>query len=229
MRPLLHTAAVMAALLVAAPSAYAQGFLKRLADRAVSAAERNAERLVEDARDRGEKPAETGEGGGSDRAPAAVMTPRAVRGGAPRAAAPAPEPAAAPAKPIRYTGDLPVPPEAEAARAAYNSFGEVDCNDCEGGIDFDGRPKFAFDQFSGQYEERARRAASWPIGHVHRWQGKASAGTLTVVAEATVEGFRCRQLRYRLVKGNRSAERPGLICLGMVSSESSNENWHEIY
>lgn len=139
------------------------------------------------------------------------------------------EGAQAQAEAIRFVSDIPKPSDAAAQRAAYLKFGEVSCNDCEGGIDFDSRIKFDFDQYSGKYNEIPQRAGAWPIGHVHRWRGKAATGTLTVVNEEQVEGFRCRRLEYKLVKGTASAIRPSLICFGLASSESSVENWHEVY
>lgn len=98
----------------------------------------------------------------------------------------------------RYIDSLKTPPDVEAKKAEYNKFGEVSCNDCEGGIALDGRPSIPFDEFSGRYNERAKRAGSWPIGHTHKWQGKASKGTLTLISEERVDGFLCRRLEYRL-------------------------------
>lgn len=136
---------------------------------------------------------------------------------------------AQPANAQSYTGDVPKSAEAETLRVAYNKFGEVSCNDCEGGISFDGSPRFEYDQFSGQYEERARRAGTWAVGHVHRWKGKASIGTITVLSEEAINGLKCKRLVYKLVRGQASAERPSLICFGLASRSSSVENWHEIY
>jgi hypothetical protein len=59
--------------------------------------------------------------------------------------------------------------------------------------------------------------------------GKASVGTLTVVAEEMIGDLRCRRLQYRLVRRKASAERPGLVCWGLGHRSSSEENWHEIY
>lgn len=129
----------------------------------------------------------------------------------------------------RYVSDIHPPADVEAQKTAFRKFGEVRCNDCEGGIDFDSRPKADFDKFSGNYNEWPRRAGNWPVGHVHRWKGKEAIGTLTVVAEEQVEGLRCRRLEYKLVKGSASAARRSLICFGLASRESSVENWHEVY
>jgi hypothetical protein len=175
MRTALRAAVIAAALLMTGQPAHAQGFLKRLAERAVTRAEQGAERIVEDAGRRDEA-ASTPTGSprtarGSEPVQPGVLTPRAVRGSAPRGATPAAVSAPAPAKAARYAADLSAPPEAEAAKVAYNAFGEVRCSDCEGGIDFDGLPKFSSDQFSGQWAERAKRIGNWPLSHVRRWQG----------------------------------------------------------
>lgn len=137
--------------------------------------------------------------------------------------------ATAVATPAAFVGAIKAPPEAEAQKAAFRKFGEVSCNDCEGGVDFDSKPKAPYDAFSGKFNEWAPRAGSWPVGHVHRWKGKASIGSISVIAEEQVEGFRCKRLEYKLVKGAQSATRPSLICFGLLSRDSSVENWHEIY
>lgn len=203
---LFRAAAFTVALLASVDAAHAQGFLRGLVEGKIGEALRSG-----------------GNGGrrqtGSTEAARTTPAPAAIK---PKAAAAAP-------KPIRFIGDMRAPADAESQKAAYNKFGEAHCNDCEGGIALDGTPKFTYDQFSGQYEERARRAGNWPVGHVHRWQGKASAGTLTVTSEERIDGFRCRRLEYKLVKGTTTAGRSSLICWGLASSESSVENWHEVY
>ncbi|MBR2173581.1 hypothetical protein [Sphingopyxis sp.] len=219
MQPVLRAAVAVTALLAIANVAQAQGLLKRLADRAVEKVEQAAEKIAEDAINGLARPRE--ETGVAEEAPA------------PRHDAPAATPTSVnpppPATEARYIDSLKSPPDIEAKKAEYNKFGEVSCNDCEGGVELDGRPTFPFDEFSGKYNERARRAGSWPVGHTHRWQGKGSAGTLTVTSEERVEGFRCRRLEYRLERGGASANRPGLICFGLANSSSEVENWHEIY
>lgn len=218
MRPILYGAAVTA-LLMTTQSVHAQGFLKRLADRAVEKVEQNAEILVEDV---------LNGSAGAPKADAPKDEPPA-----PPAQTSVPAPAdAAPAVPAtkpRFIDSLKPPPDIEAKKVEYNKFGEVSCDACEGGVELDGRPPFPFDEFSGKYNERAKRAGSWSVGHVHRWRGKASTGTLTVISEEAVEGFRCRQLEYRVARGGASAGRPGLICFGLANSSSDVESWHEIY
>lgn len=217
MQHALRMTAAAAALLAAIHGAQAQGLLNRLAGRAVDGIERTAEKI-------GKAPAK----GARGTRRAAAGSGEAVAPDAPASGAEPVRPAN-PVKAARYIDSLRTPPDVEAKKAEYNKFGEVSCNDCEGGIDFDGRPKFSYDQFSGKYNERAKRAGIWPVGHTHNWRGRASRGSLTVTGEESVEGFRCRRLEYRLVRGEASASRPGLICFGLANSSSEIENWHEIY
>lgn len=218
MQHALRMTAAAAALLAATHGAQAQGLLNRLADRAVDGIGRAAAKVdkAPAKRARGTRREVTGSG----EAAAATDAPASV---------PDPVRSSSSVKAARYIDSLRIPPDVEARKAEYNKFGEVSCNDCEGGIDLDGRPKFSYDQFSGKYNERAKRAGSWPIGHTHNWRGRASKGSLTVTREESVEGFRCRRLEYRLVRGEASASRPGLICFGLANSSSEIENWHEIY
>lgn len=219
MQRILCAALAASVLLASANGAHAQGFLKRLADRAAEKVEQNAEKLAGDivngsANSRQDKSS-------NDKVPVPVETSQEPASARSVPAAPAPK--------SRYIDSLKTPPDVEAKKAEYNKFGEVSCNDCEGGIELDGRPTFPFDEFSGRYNERAKRAGSWPIGHIHRWQGRASKGTLTLMSEERVDGFQCRRLEYRLERGGSSVSRPGLICFGLANSSSDVENWHEIY
>jgi len=193
--------------LLPAQSGQAQGLFGRLAERAVAELRSTPERQAEEA--------------------ASVQNVPPVANAAPQPPA-SPRPAKV-APSGHFTSSLSAPPGFDAVKVAYDTFGEVKCNDCEGGIDLGGRPTFSYDQFSGQYEERARRVGQWPIGHVHRWETKGTTGSLTLVAEEQVDGFRCRRMLYKLVRGKEAAERPGLVCWGLASRESSVENWHEIY
>lgn len=219
MRSILYPALAAPLLLISAHDAHAQGFLKRLADRAVEKAEQNAEKLAGDVIKESTNPRR--KKSANDEVPVPVETSQEAA-----SAQTAPE---APAPKARYIDSLKTPSDVEVKKAEYNKFGEVSCNDCEGGIELDGRPTFPFDEFSGRYNERAKRAGSWPIGHVHRWQGRASRGTLTLLSEERVDGFQCRRLEYRLERDGSSVSRPGLICLGLANSSSDVENWHEIY
>jgi len=216
--PMLAAVAATTALFLCQP-AHAQSFLKRLADRALDKVEQKAEEVIGGAMQ--------GSSGGGDESAPEESGPAAENAMPQLGSKSAPEPATP--KAAKYVNDLRPSPEDEALKAEYNKFGEASCNACEGGIELDGQPTFPYDQYSGKYNERAARAGNWPVGHTHRWQGKESAGTLAVKAEERVEGFRCRRLEYRLVKGQSSVSRPGLICYGLANSSSEIENWHEIY
>lgn len=160
------------------------------------------------------------------------MTPKAVRGAAPRADAPASAPSPAPASKAEaagYPSDLPRPAGFDKVKAAFDAFGKVDCSSCEGGYGFDSWPSFPRDGYSGKYNESGKRLGALPVGHVHRWKGVQSTGTLTVLAEETVGGFRCKRLQYKLVKNKASAERPGLVCWGYANSFAGSEGWNEVY
>ncbi|GEM_PF-1709345 len=235
MQHILRAAAIVAVFLAATPAAQAQGFLKRLVDSAASQAESHAaqkvRRGVDGAVDGTSRRNRRGADAAPDAEPAApASAPESddvAVGGTPADAAPAP----AATRSVRYVGDMRPPADAQGQKDAFRKFGEVSCNDCEGGIDFDSRVKFPFDEFSGKYNEIPRRIGSWSIGHVHRWQGKNNNGTMTLLGEETLQGLRCRRVEYRLVraKGGASASRQSLVCWGMASSESSTENWHEVY
>jgi hypothetical protein len=133
------------------------------------------------------------------------------------------------ARTAKYPHELPKPADFAATKAVYDDFGKVACMSCEGGYAYDGWAAFPRDEYSSKYNGEAQRIGSWPVGHVHRWKGNESTGTLTVVAGETVGGFRCRTLRYRLTKGSASVERPGLICWGRANSFAGSESWNEVY
>lgn len=128
-----------------------------------------------------------------------------------------------------YPSDLPKPAGFAATKEAYMEFGKDDCMSCEGGFAYDGWPAFPRDEYSSKYNGKGDRMGSWPVGYVHRWKGNVSTGTLTVVSEETVEGFRCRRLTYRLTKGQAFAERPGLLCWGQANQFAGKESWNEVY
>jgi hypothetical protein len=136
---------------------------------------------------------------------------------------------APPAQQIKYPSRMSPPLGFATTKAAYDQFGKVRCSSCEGGYAFDGWPKFARDELSGKYNEHGLRLGAMVPGQVHRWNGAEASGTLTVVGEETLGGFRCRHLQYHLTKGGASAERPGLVCWGYGNEYAASENWHEVY
>jgi hypothetical protein len=130
---------------------------------------------------------------------------------------------------VKYPSRMPPPADFAAIKAAYDAFGKVRCHGCEGGYAYDGWASFPRDDYSSKYNGSAQRLGSLAVGHVHRWKGAESTGTLTIVAEDTVNGFRCRRLSYRLTKGGASAERPGLLCWGYANEYAGSESWNEVY
>jgi hypothetical protein len=233
------TRLVAGAALIAALSApaSAQGFLKRLVDRAIDKVEQTAEQKAAEVAGKLEQAGQgaSGGSGGSPRtraegSPPEVMTPRAVKGGGTRGGAPAATPtSASPAQKVKYPSRMSPPSGFAMTKAAYDEFGKVRCSSCEGGYAFDGWPKFPRNELSGKYNELGLRLGSMALGQVHRWKGAEASGTLTVVREETVGGFRCRHLRYHLAKGSASAQRPGLVCWGYGNEYAASENWHEVY
>lgn len=162
------------------------------------------------------------------RRPAAEQQGRPVRSSAPASATERARRQMA-AEDVKYPSRMPPPADFAAVKAAYDAFGKVRCSDCEGGYSYDGWPSFPRDEYAGKYNGDAQRLGNLPIGHVLRWRGAESNGTLTIVTEETVNGFRCRRLRYRLEKGTESAERPGLICWGRANEYAGSESWNTVY
>jgi hypothetical protein len=233
------TRLVAGAALIAALSApaSAQGFLKRLVDRAIDKVEQTAEQKAAEVAGKLEQ-AGQGAAGMSNKSPLTkaevaapeVMTPRAVKGGGTRGAAPAVTPTSASAtQKVKYPSRISPPSRFATTKAAYDQFGKVRCSSCEGGYAFDGWPKFPRDELSGKYNEFGLRLGAMAPGQVHRWTGVEASGSVTVVREEAVEGLRCRHLRYTLSKSGASAERPGLVCWGYGNEYAASENWHEVY
>ncbi|RHW18849.1 hypothetical protein D1610_01485 [Sphingomonas gilva] len=129
----------------------------------------------------------------------------------------------------KYPSRMPIPPEWQAAKEAYDEFGKVVCFGCEGGHAYSGWPDWPRDEFSGKYGGDEKRLSRFPIGHVHRWSANGFAGSLTIAGEETVNGFRCRKLRYRLEKAGKSAERPGLICWGKANEYAGSDSWVGVF
>ncbi|MHA4837900.1 hypothetical protein [Sphingopyxis sp. MSC1_008] len=200
MRSLIPAAACAALLLALPTPTHGQGFLKRIADRIAEAPKQAAEETAP-----------------ADKASEATA-----------ATAPAkPKTAASPK--IAYPSQLPEPEGFAAAKKAYDDFGKVRCTSCEGGYAYDGWPVFPRDETPRPYNGSKHILGEFAIGHVHRWKGAEAQGSLTIVSEEPVGGFRCRQLLYRLTKGSASAERPGLLCWGYANQFAGSEGWNQVY
>lgn len=201
-------------------------FLKRLVGSAVQAAtekvgqpEDLAGQLVDQAIESASQPREPKRKGARQQA-------RQVQTEEARSTAEAPP--ARPAK-TRYTSDI-RPSEAVAQqKKAFVEFSRYDCSDCEGGHGYDAWAALALD-ITGEGRWEAKVAALG-IGDSIRWTGKGADGALSVASEEPVEGMRCKQLHYTLMRRSdrQAAERQGLFCFGKRDSYSGQESWAEVY
>lgn len=199
MRTLIPAAGCVALLLALPTPTLGQGFLKRIADRIVEAPKQV----------------------GGEAAPADMSSAGNATAPSTAKKAPAPE--------IKYPSRMPEPDGFAAVKKAYDDFGKVRCTSCEGGYAYDGWAVFPRDGNRRPFDGARSILGELPIGHIHRWTGAESKGSLTIVSEEPVGGFRCRQLLYRLTKGSASAERPGLMCWGYANQFSASEGWNEVY
>ncbi len=177
--------------------------------------------------------------GGTDRTPSAAAAPAVADAPASTAAvasAPAPVAVASTGPSpwpnnlgdprLRRPGQLKFDAALEAQKDAFKKFGEVSCNDCEGGVSFDTAAKlflnlrdmWAFDSALGALE----------VGQSLTWRGRASVGKITAVSDAPVGPFQCKQLRWELKRGNETKTRDGLVCLGKSNPDADNERWLEV-
>lgn len=122
----------------------------------------------------------------------------------------------------RSPWDIEAPASAKAQKKAFDDFGKVRCNDCEGGYGYDSWAQ----HFVSGWNEKLGALKS---GQSLQWQGNAARGTVKVLSEDPVDGFRCKQLAWTLAKGGASAERPGLMCWGRSERYSATESWVHVY
>jgi hypothetical protein len=214
---LLAAAALTAA---TASPASAQSFLERAAR---AAAERAATNIVTGAVDRAARPSEAAPEVAV--APAAAVSPGGERATASTVFA---DPA-----PINYSARLRGPyqlefsPELENAEAAFDEFNRVSCSDCEGGRSYDSWIKQAVPEVSrmGALEQRI---GEMPVGDAIRWTGTSGARlALTVIGEAPVGAWPCKQVRWSSERDGRSAERLGLFCNGK-RGDYLGDGWVEV-
>ena len=114
-----------------------------------------------------------------------------------------------------YPSELPRPADFDAVRKAYTDFGKVRCTSCEGGFAHDSWPKFPRDETTRPSNGSKHILGEFPIGHVHRWQGVEAQGSLTIVSEEPVAGFRCRQTPPSAHQGKRLDGKAGSAVLGL--------------
>ena len=214
----------------AATPVCAESFLEMMARQA-------AEKAVQKATDRvmngGASPSNSDRPKGDDDPQAGqVLTPksRATTTTAPAATATPAKPKKAAPTPVTYPGTITVSAEIKAKKEAFDEFGKVRCSDCEGGYSYDSWTQIFFNgELAGEYNGWAKKLGKLNVGERLTWKGAESKGTLTVISENPVEGFRCKQLAYRLDKPRGFAERPGLLCWGKLNEYASNDSWVIVY
>lgn len=155
--------------------------------------------------------------------------PRAANASAP-APAPPPIAAAPPKTQISAPGKIVISADIKAQKEAFDEFGRVSCNDCEGGRSYDSwAQRFFGGELAGEYNGWAKKLGNLKVGDRLTWRGQQSRGSLTVISETPVDGFRCKQITYRLDKGSTQAERPGLVCWGKLNEYAASDSWVEVY
>lgn len=212
--------ALAAAILLVPVQPAEAGFLKKLLNTAVQAAtdgrgrtEDLATQLVGEAIDAASRPRQKRDARGSAPAEAPVSNTEP---------APAPKNAGLPSD---------IKPSEQAARQAqaFLEFSRYDCSDCEGGHGYDAWARQILN-LRGDHEWE-EKVGALPVGGSIQWQGKVSDGALSLVGEAEVEGLRCRQVRYMLMRrsDHQLAERDGLFCFGRPDHHAAAERWVEVY
>lgn len=219
-----------------APAAEAQGFLKGLRQAAEQAVRAKAPKI--DAAVQGLRNGDPAAAADALSALAPKRTASPDAGAAPAAdavagadATPAPPtpPAAARRQPLRFPHDIAIPEDVQAQKVAFLAFSRYSCTDCEGGHGYDAWAALALNLLGpAQLEQKVGAMA--PGGSL-RWRGHESDGTLTVVEDATVEGFDCKKVEYRLTRraGGQSAARPGLFCFGLPEEYVTQKRWVDVY
>ncbi|MNQ23400.1 hypothetical protein D3C85_365630 [compost metagenome] len=229
-----------------ASTAQAQSFLENMARRAAKGAANRAAAALERGLTGGGRDHDVEERPNAPRAEApdapAVMHPRARsasgRSASPAATTddasvgaqstgPAPWPTNLDRPRLARPGQLQFDPALEAEKTAFKRFGTVSCSDCEGGESYDTAAKlflglrdmWAFDSALGALN----------LNQSLSWQGRASTGQITVVGETPVGPFPCKQLRWELTRGDQTATRPGLVCLGKSNPDADKDRWMEIF
>lgn len=170
----------------------------------------------------------------------------AANGGAHQGStAPSPQPASTPARarqepqivpassfanpaPINYTtamrnpNDMRFGADHEAAKKAYEDFGKVDCDDCEGGYAYETWIRHARLELMG-FRVLESRIGGMAIGESLEWTGSRGARyALTVVDDQPVGSWPCKQVKWTGDRGPAHAERMGLYC-------QLNNNWMDVF
>lgn len=164
----------------------------------------------------------------ADRAAQAVTQPRPSTGSAPAstsapvvgasqapssqsAASPVPHPIPTNLSPtLRTPGEFKFSQADEDAKKAFEDFGKIPCNSCEGGFSFDTWPEH---QIPGMFGKVFGHLWGLSVGESLRWTGSGGgAYAITIASDHPVNGFPCKQLDYTGHRDEQSAGYRGLIC-----------------
>lgn len=190
--------------LVAASPAQAQGFLKNLAREAAYRAAVNGS--TQPPQPQGQVAvASAADASGGDGAGEAEPAAAAA------AAGPAPWPTNLGSREAISPGRLTFSPELEAQKKAFLEFSKVPCTACEGGHSYDAWAQH-FIRLDGSWKAWEKKVGALGMGQSVTWQGSRSKGAITVVGEAPVGAWPCKQLKWTLTRPDAKAERLGLIC-----------------
>ena len=219
MSKILTAALCIGALASVSPSsAAAQGsFLKNLARQAAAAAIQNA----------AQAPAQAGAAAETQAALVDVAEDHPPSEEAP-ATGPAPWPVNLGSRTVTSPAALEFSPETNAAKEAFLEFSKFRCNDCEGGYAYDAWAQH-YVKVGYEYNAFQNKVGGLAMGQSITWTGAAATGSITVVGETPIKGWRCKQLKWELKKGAQRAERPGLYCVSPASASSTKENWMEVF
>lgn len=123
---------------------------------------------------------------------------------------------------MRNPNDMRFGPEHEAAKKAYEDFGKVDCDDCEGGYVYETWIRHARPELRG-YNVLEKHVGAMPVGDSITWTGSRGARyALTVVGEQPIGDWPCKQLKWTGDRGSDHAERMGLYC-------KKGESWIDVF
>lgn len=117
---------------------------------------------------------------------------------------------------VSYTGDWEFDPLIEAQIDALHEFAKVRCTGCEGG--------YSHDSWINHHLQNKdpdgvpAMVGRLPVGGVLSWRGIEATGRLEVVSDTSIGRFPCKQVRTVIVRGEETAEAPGLYCKGPTHS-----------
>lgn len=195
--------ALIAALALCATPALAQDFLRGLAR---STAEAAARRAV-------------------DRALTQAQPARPARTADPQVA----RTSAAGGAPARTDGVSAVPRPADAAerKKALEQFSRYRCDACEGGWAYDSWATHGLNLVGNNL--LATKMGSLAVGQSVAWKGRAANGQGIVTADVEKAGLPCKQVTWRMTKGQETAEREGLFCQVLMGNAPGVPTWLEVY